>query len=118
LAISIAGASTASALREIPPSEQSGNDPEARAFLFMAPNALRAFAWPLAANAQRLKKVPRVGVLWHAGSAEKEEVYLSALRKGFSDLGYIEGKLDNRFPAEEPERCRTLAENFSKAKST
>src|SRR6478752_8331977 len=71
-----------------------------------------ALTWPLTARAQQLKKMPRVGVLWHAGSAEEEEVYLSALRKGFRDLGYVEGKnlqLEHRFPAEQPERFRALA---------
>ena len=43
-----------------------------------------ALIGPLTARAQLLKKMPRVGVLWHAGSAEEEEVYLSALRKGFA----------------------------------
>src|SRR4029078_3797234 len=71
-----------------------------------------ALVWPITALAQQVKKVPRVGVLWHAGSAEEEEVYLSALRKGFRDLGYVEGKnleLENRFPNEEPARFRELA---------
>ena len=69
--------------------------------------------WPLAAHAQRTPgKLPVVGVLWHAGSAEEEDVYLSVLRKGFNDLGYIEGKniqLEHRFPAEIRVRFRTLA---------
>ena len=43
-------------------------------------------AWPLALHAQQPKKIPRVGVLWHAGSAEEEDVYLSVLTKAFSDL--------------------------------
>jgi putative ABC transport system substrate-binding protein len=72
-----------------------------------------AAAWPLAARAQQSsKKIPVVGVLWHAGSAEEEDVYLSVLVKAFNDLGYIEGKnihLDHRFPAENPERFRILA---------
>jgi putative tryptophan/tyrosine transport system substrate-binding protein len=72
-----------------------------------------AAAWPLAARAQQSSnKIPVVGVLWHAGSAEEEEVYLSVLVKAFNDLGYIEGKnihLDHRFPAENPDRFRTLA---------
>jgi len=50
-------------------------------------------AWPLAARAQQSSsKIPVVGVLWHAGSAEEEDVYLSVLRKAFNDLGYVEGK--------------------------
>jgi putative ABC transport system substrate-binding protein len=72
-----------------------------------------AVVWPLVARAQQSSsKIPVVGVLWHAGSAEEEEVYLSVLVKAFNDLGYIEGKnihLDHRFPAENLERFRELA---------
>lgn len=72
-----------------------------------------AAAWPLTARAQQsLKKVPVVGVLWHAGSAEEEGVYPNVVLKAFSDLGYVEGqniKLEHRFPAEQPDRFRTLA---------
>jgi putative ABC transport system substrate-binding protein len=79
-----------------------------------------AAAWPRTARAQQSpKKVPVVGVLWHAGSAEEEDVYLSVLRKAFSDLGYIEGKniqLEHRFPAEQPERFRTLARELVESK--
>jgi putative ABC transport system substrate-binding protein len=74
---------------------------------------LGAAVWPLAARAQQSSnKIPVVGVLWHAGSAEEEDVYLSVLVKAFNDLGYVEGKnihLDHRFPAENPDRFRTLA---------
>ena len=72
-----------------------------------------AGAWPLAGRAQQsTNKIPLVGVLWHAGSAEEEDVYLSVLVKAFNDLGYVEGKnihLDQRFPAENPDRFRALA---------
>jgi len=72
-----------------------------------------AAAWPLSARAQQSSsRIPVVGVLWHAGSAEEEDVYLSVLVKAFNDLGYVEGKnihLDHRFPAENPDRFRTLA---------
>ena len=75
-----------------------------------------AAAWPLAARAQQSpNKIPLVGVLWHAGSAEEEDVYLSVLVKAFNDLGYVEGKnihLDHRFPAEKPERFRALAQEL------
>jgi putative tryptophan/tyrosine transport system substrate-binding protein len=76
-------------------------------------------AWPLAARAQQSKNTPTVGVLWHAGSAEEEDVYLSVLVKAFNDLGYVEGKnirLDHRFPAENPDRFRTLAQELIDAK--
>jgi putative ABC transport system substrate-binding protein len=69
-------------------------------------------AWPLTGHAQRGNKIPTVGVLWHAGSAEEEAVYLSAFRQGLDDLGYVEGQniiLENRFPAEIPERFNSLA---------
>jgi putative tryptophan/tyrosine transport system substrate-binding protein len=72
-----------------------------------------AAAWPLAARGQQSSnKIPVVGVLWHAGSAEEEDVYLSVLVKAFNDLGYIEGKnihLEHRFPAENPDRFQTMA---------
>ena len=75
-----------------------------------------AAAWPLAARAQQSSnKIPVVGVLWHAGSAEEEDVYLSVVVKAFNDLGYVEGKnihLDHRFPAENPDRFRALAQEL------
>jgi putative ABC transport system substrate-binding protein len=64
------------------------------------------------ATAQQAAKVSRVGVLWHAVSAEVEGPYFRALRQGFKDLGYVEGhdlKLDDRFPNEEPELFRSMA---------
>jgi putative ABC transport system substrate-binding protein len=79
-----------------------------------------AAAWPLAARAQQSSnKIPVVGVLWHAGSAEEEDVYLSVLVKAFHDLGYDEGKnihFDHRFPAENPERFQILARELVDAK--
>jgi putative tryptophan/tyrosine transport system substrate-binding protein len=79
-----------------------------------------AAAWPLAARAQQsTNKIPVVGVLWHAGSAEEEDVYLSVLVKAFTDLGYVEGKdihLEHRFPAENPDRYQTLARELVELK--
>ena len=72
-----------------------------------------AAAWPLAASAQQASnRIPTVGVLWHAASAEEEDVYLSVLVKAFNDLGYVEGKnirFEHRFPAEKPDRFQTMA---------
>jgi putative ABC transport system substrate-binding protein len=51
-------------------------------------------------------------VLWHAANAEDEAFGLGALTRGFSDLGYIDGKnivLHHRFPAEAAERFTSLA---------
>ena len=75
-----------------------------------------AAGWPLATRAQQSSnKIPLVGVLWHAGSAEEEDVYLSVLVKAFNDLGYTQGKnihLEHRFPAENPDRFRALAQEL------
>ena len=87
---------------------------------FMSALGGATVAWPLAARAQQsVNKVPVVGVLWHAGSAEEEDVYLSVLVKAFNDLGYVEGKnihLDHRFPAENPDRYRILGQELIDAK--
>jgi putative tryptophan/tyrosine transport system substrate-binding protein len=72
-----------------------------------------AAALPFVAQAQQQRgKVPRVGVLWHAGSAEEEALYLTALLQGLGRLGYFDGRtivLENRFPNEQPERFVSMA---------
>jgi len=78
-----------------------------------------AAAWPLPSRAQQRKPNPRVGVIWHAANAKQEEEYLSVLTKAFHELGYFEGKnieLDHRFPAEQPERFRTFAQELAESK--
>ena len=78
-----------------------------------------AVALPFAARAERTSRVPTIGVLWHAASADEEDVYLSVLRKAFNDLGYIEGQnvvFEHRFPAENPDRFQTLARELVDAK--
>jgi putative ABC transport system substrate-binding protein len=57
----------------------------------------------------------KIGVLWHAGSADEEKVYLDVLTKAFSDLGYVEAKnivFLHRFPAEQPDRFRQFAKDL------
>src|SRR2546423_2167032 len=74
---------------------------------------------PPIAHAQQTKKVPRIGVLWHAGSAEEEGPYFGAVRQGFRELGYVEGStivLEHRFPNEEPERFRSMAAELAALK--
>jgi putative ABC transport system substrate-binding protein len=76
-------------------------------------------AAPLGAEAQQRGRIPLVGVLWHAGSAEEEAVYLGAFRQGLNELGYVEGstiRLENRFPNEEPERFVSLAVELAERK--
>jgi putative ABC transport system substrate-binding protein len=78
-----------------------------------------AAAWSSASHAQQRKAIPRVGVLWHAADAKEEEEYLGALTRAFHDFGYVEGKnieLDHRFPAEQPERFRILAQELVEGK--
>src|SRR5258708_9192050 len=78
-----------------------------------------AMILPFAAGGQQPKKVPGVGVLWHATNAKEEEAYVGALTKAFHDLGYYEGKnseLEHRFPAELPERFRALAQELVEGK--
>ncbi len=74
--------------------------------------ALGFAAEPLRAQAPaQTGRIPRIGVLWHAGSAEEEGSYYTALRQGFRDLGYVEGRninFDHRFPNEMPERFRSM----------
>jgi putative ABC transport system substrate-binding protein len=70
-----------------------------------------AAAWPLAARGQPTKKMPKVGVLWHAGSAEQEAPYFGSLLEGFKNLGYVDGrniKFEHRFPNEIPERFKSM----------
>jgi putative ABC transport system substrate-binding protein len=78
-----------------------------------------AAAWPTLAGGQTRGKIPRVGVLWHAGSAEEEKFPLAQFRAGLQDIGYVEGQnivLENRFPAEQPERFYALAEELVRIK--
>ena len=51
-----------------------------------------AAAWPQATLAQQTAKNPRIGVLWHAGSAEEEGPYFRGLIEGLTDLGYFDGR--------------------------
>jgi putative ABC transport system substrate-binding protein len=74
---------------------------------------------PLNAGAQQITKVPRIGVLWHAGNEQEEAMYLGALRKGLNDLGYVEGKnieLMNRFADEHYDRFDALVAELVEAK--
>src|SRR3954470_20097436 len=71
-----------------------------------------AVAWPLTARAQQTARIPRIGVLWHAGSEEDEAIYLGALRRGLRHEGYIDGRnieLVNRFADEKYERFNSQA---------
>ena len=80
---------------------------------------LGGIGWPLCAQAQQRVKIPRVGVLWHAGSAQEEAIYLSEFQRGLSELGYVEGRtitLEHRFPNEEPDRFVSMAAELAALK--
>jgi len=76
-------------------------------------------AWPVAVRAQQNSKIPTVGVLWHAGSAEEEGPNFTALIEGFRALGYVDGqniRLEHRFPNEVPDKFKSMAAELVAAK--
>lgn len=76
-----------------------------------------AAIWPPLAHAQRSRDVAQIGVLWHAGSAQEEEVFLRPLVDAMARLGYVEGKnviYEHRFPAERPERFKAMAAELAR----
>src|SRR5262245_43823524 len=78
-----------------------------------------AAAWPFAARGQQAQSIARIGVRWHAGSEQDEAPFLGALRQGFSDLGYVEGRnlvLENRFAGEQYDRFNQLAAELAERK--
>ena len=78
-----------------------------------------AAAWPMVARGQQSGKIPRIGVLWHAGNEQEEAIYLGALRQGLKDVGYQEGRnieLLNRFADEHYDRFDALATELVEAK--
>jgi putative tryptophan/tyrosine transport system substrate-binding protein len=77
-----------------------------------------AATWPLAARGEQPRRLPTVGVLWHANNEQEEAPYLGAFRQGLNDLGYVESKnvvLENRFAAERYERFNELAAELVRA---
>src|ERR1700743_374205 len=70
-----------------------------------------AAAWPLALRGQERRRVPKVGVLWHAADADGEWPYYGCLLDGFDELGSGRGKiaLIHRFPDEKPEKFQGMA---------
>jgi putative tryptophan/tyrosine transport system substrate-binding protein len=81
---------------------------------FIAISCGATLAAPRFARAQP-GRLPKVGILWHAGSAEEEGRYFSGMVEGFRDLGYEQGRnitLEHRFPNEIPERFRSMADEL------
>lgn len=73
----------------------------------------------LAARASQAQKIPRIGVLWHAGSAEEERIPLAAFREGLKRVGYEEGRnilVEHRYPNEEAAKFQRFAEELASMK--
>lgn len=77
-----------------------------------------AIAWSTGAYAEQARRVPRIGVLWHAGNAEEEDPYFGSLVEGFRNLGYGEDRivLEHRFPNERPELFASMAAELVSSK--
>jgi putative ABC transport system substrate-binding protein len=74
--------------------------------------ALGAVACAVGSARSQTDRKPKVGILWHAGSAGTQGAYYTAVIRGFRDLGYIDGQnitLEHRFANEVPERFRSMA---------
>jgi putative ABC transport system substrate-binding protein len=77
--------------------------------------ASAAVALPGRASAQTSAKIPKVGMLWHAGSAEEEGAYFASLTEGFKDMGYVEGRtilFEHRYAHEQYDRFPALAQEL------
>src|SRR5258708_1007576 len=72
-------------------------------------------SWPAPLRAQQPRKIPVVGVLWHAENSEGEIGRVEALRRGLEDFGRIDGRnirVIDTFAAEQYERFDTNAANL------
>ena len=60
-------------------------------------------------------KLPKVGILWHAGNAEEEGSYFDLLMQGFADLGYVDRRtilLEHIYADEKYERFSRMAQEL------
>ena len=72
-----------------------------------------AAAWPLAARAQQVNQLFRVGFLWDSPAVFPEA--LAAFREEIRKLGYVEGStiaIEYRWAEGKPERMREMAEEL------
>src|SRR6516164_2555436 len=72
-----------------------------------------AAAWPLAARAQRLERMRRVGVLMSTAENDAgSKARIEALLRGLHQLGWVDGRnvqIDTRWPAGDPDNIRRYA---------
>jgi putative ABC transport system substrate-binding protein len=74
-------------------------------------------AAPIAVEAQRAAKVPRIGVL--VGGMQGDTTVTEPLRQGFRDLGYVEGRtilIEHRFAEGRLDRFPDLAASLARLK--
>ena len=85
---------------------------------FIAAFAGAAAAWPLAARAQQMARLPTVGFL-SAGSPATADVWVSAFRSRLRELGWIEDrniKIDVRWAEGRHDRSVEIAADFVRLK--
>src|SRR5712672_3226019 len=75
-----------------------------------------AAAWPLAALAQQLERMRRMGVLWaFRENAPEASALLSGLTQGLSELGWIDGRnlrMDLRWAGDSVEQMQLFAKDL------
>ena len=80
-----------------------------------------AVTWPLAARAQHLERIRRVGLLSANSASDPEtQARLAALSRRLQDLGWTEGRniqIDYRFSGGNMERTRAMAARTGGARS-
>jgi putative ABC transport system substrate-binding protein len=67
------------------------------------------------AHAREARRLPKIGVLWHAASAAEEGKYYAALVGSLKAHGYEHGKtaeIEHRFPAEQKEKFEQYAQEL------
>ncbi len=89
-----------------------------RGALLIVTLALSIFPGSLAANAQQVPKVPRIGFL-SSFSASATALWLQAFRQGLRDLGWVEGKnisVESRYAEGRHDRLPDLAADLVRLK--
>ncbi len=84
---------------------------------FLAAVTAGLLAAPLAADAQQVGKLYRVGFLWDSPAVFPDAI--EAFRRGLRDLGWVEGQniaIEYRWAEGKPERMRELAEELVRLK--
>jgi hypothetical protein len=91
-----------------------GEDMQRREFVMLLGSA--AAAWPLAARAQQLDVVRRIGVLTGFAESDREgQAFVAAFREGLQKLGWVEGRnirIDYRWAALDTDLMQRFAKEL------